>query len=83
MEDSSVLASGGRSPSPPAEAHVQQSGLAGCVAVMTATILAYVPRGPEPGWIPVVGNVHLWLGALCFFIGAILLMRESCDAASR
>lgn len=56
--------------------------LVGCIAFMTAAILAYVPRGADPDWIPVVGNLHLWFGALCFFVGAILLMCESRDAAS-
>ncbi|MEJ8570913.1 hypothetical protein [Microbaculum marinum] len=57
--------------------------LVGCIAFMTAAILAYVPAGTEPAWVPVVGNVHLWFGALCFFVGAILLMRESRDSAHR
>lgn len=51
--------------------------LLGCIFFMTAGVLAYVPQGPEPGWIPVAANVHLWLGALGFFVGALLLMRES------
>lgn len=55
--------------------------LAGCIAFMTASILAYVPSRSEPGWIPVVSNAHLWFGALCFFVGALLLMRESRTAA--
>ncbi|MEW5425250.1 hypothetical protein [Amorphus sp. 3PC139-8] len=55
--------------------------LVGCIAFMTASILAYTPAGPEPGWIPAVSNGHLWFGALCFFVGALLLMRESRLAA--
>lgn len=55
--------------------------LLGCIAFMTAGILAYVPRTPEPGWIATVGVVHLWVGAFCFFVGALLLMRESRLAA--
>lgn len=54
--------------------------LLGCIFFMTAGILAYVPRGAEPGWIAVAANVHLWLGALGFLIGALLLMRESAQA---
>lgn len=54
--------------------------LLGCVFFMTAGVLAYVPRGPEPGWIAVAANAHLWLGALCFLIGAVLMMVESAQS---
>lgn len=54
--------------------------LVGCVAFLTAGVLAYVPQGPEPGWILTVANAHLWVGAFCFFVGALLLMRESRQA---
>lgn len=55
--------------------------LLGCIAFMTASILAYVPDGPEAWWIPDASNIHLLLGALGFFIGAALMMRESSAAA--
>ena len=55
--------------------------LAGCVAFMIASTMAWFPAGPEPGWIPVASNASLWFGALCFFVGAVLLMRESRQAA--
>lgn len=51
--------------------------LLGCIFFMTAGILAYVPKGKEPDWIVDAANIHLWLGALGFLIGAVLLMRES------
>ncbi|MCX5495725.1 hypothetical protein OSH11_13505 [Kaistia dalseonensis] len=51
--------------------------LIGCIAFMTAAILAYVPNGPEAQWIATVSIAHLFVGALCFFIGALLTMRES------
>lgn len=53
------------------------ANLLGCLFFMTAGILAYIPRGPEPGWIAVVANLHLCLGAFGFLIGALLMMRES------
>ena len=55
--------------------------LLGCVAFLTAGILAYVPEGPEAAWIVVVSDEHLLLGGLGFFIGAVLTMRESRLAA--
>lgn len=55
--------------------------LIGCVAFMIASTMAWFPSGAEAEWIPVVSNAHLWFGALCFFIGALLLMRESRHAA--
>ncbi|MDU9005985.1 hypothetical protein QO231_19305 [Sedimentitalea todarodis] len=51
--------------------------LLGCIFFMTAGILAVVPKGPEPGWIVDLANIHLWFGALCFLLGALLMMRES------
>lgn len=51
--------------------------LLGCIFFMVAGVLAYVPAGPEPGWIPLLANANLWLGALGFFVGAVLLVRES------
>ncbi|QZZ36947.1 hypothetical protein KW403_07440 [Nitratireductor kimnyeongensis] len=53
------------------------SNLLGCVFFLTAGVIAFVPRGPEPGWIAVTANVHLLLGATGFFIGAVLMMIES------
>lgn len=55
--------------------------LLGCIFFMAAGALAFVPKGREPGWIADVANAHLFLGALGFFIGALLLMRESDQAA--
>lgn len=51
--------------------------LIGCIAFMTAAILAYVPSGPEPSWIVPASIVHLLIGAFCFLVGALLTMRES------
>lgn len=56
--------------------------LLGCIFFMTAGILAYIPRGPEPGWIPLLANAHLWLGAFGFLTGAGLMMRESSNSAA-
>lgn len=55
--------------------------LLGCVAFMVASTIAYIPQGPEPGWIAVAANAQLFIGALCFLIGAVLSMRESRLAA--
>ncbi|WP_233270559.1 hypothetical protein [Chachezhania sediminis] len=49
----------------------------GCVFFMVAGIAAFVPKGKEPGWIPDLANFHLLLGAVCFLIGAVLMMVES------
>ena len=51
--------------------------LLGCVFFMTAGIASYIPAGQEPVWIGDLVNVHLWLGAACFLIVALLMMRES------
>lgn len=51
--------------------------LAGCVFFMTASTLAFVPRGAEAWWLPALANLHLLLGAGGFLIGALLSMRES------
>jgi hypothetical protein len=56
--------------------------LIGCIAFMTAGILSYVPRHTEATWVPDVSNIHLLLGATCFFIGSLLTMRESQSARS-
>lgn len=53
------------------------TNLLGCIAFMVAALLAYVPRGPEAAWIPMLANMGLFLGALGFFVGALLSMRES------
>ncbi|MBN7755334.1 hypothetical protein JYP46_00725 [Nitratireductor aquimarinus] len=53
------------------------SNLLGCIFFLTAGVLAFVPRGPEPGWIADVANIHLFLGATGFLVGAVLMMRES------
>lgn len=58
------------------------ANLLGCIFFMTAGILAYIPRGPEPGWIATVANLHLCLGALGFLTGALLMMRESKQTAT-
>jgi hypothetical protein len=51
--------------------------LVGCVAFMIAAILGYVPSGTEASWIAPMSIVQLLMGACCFFVGAILTMRES------
>ncbi len=53
------------------------ANLAGSVAFMTASTLAYVPPGREAAWIGDVANVHLFVGALGFLVGAALMIRES------
>ncbi|WP_428030428.1 hypothetical protein [Ancylobacter sp.] len=55
--------------------------LLGCGAFMAASTLAYVPRDGEAWWIPDLANILLCLGGLGFFIGAVLMMRESASAA--
>ncbi|GLK71187.1 hypothetical protein KHC23_10455 [Ancylobacter dichloromethanicus] len=56
--------------------------LLGCLAFMAASILAYVPRGGEVWWIPDLASILLGIGALDFFLGAALMMRESETAAT-
>lgn len=51
--------------------------LAGCAAFMTAAILSYTPSISEALWITAVSTAHLLVGASCFFVGALLSMRES------
>lgn len=51
--------------------------LLGCIAFMVAAILSYVPPGGEPGWITRLSTFHTLIGALCFFIAALLTCRES------
>ena len=53
------------------------ANLAGSVAFMTASTLAYVPPGHEAAWIGDVANVHLFVGGLGFLAGAVLMFRES------
>ncbi|KAA0969055.1 hypothetical protein FPY71_16035 [Aureimonas fodinaquatilis] len=53
----------------------------GCVAFMTSAILSYVPRSGEAGFVATLSTVHTLIGALCFFVGAILTCRESRGAA--
>ncbi len=53
------------------------ANLAGSVAFMTASTLAYVPPGGGAAWIADVANVHLFVGGLGFLIGAALMIRES------
>ncbi|MAB01044.1 MAG: hypothetical protein CMN86_22465 [Stappia sp.] len=58
------------------------ANLLGCIFFMGAGILAYIPRGPEPAWIATSANVLLCLGAVGFLAGALLMMRESRQAAT-
>ncbi|CAM3707124.1 hypothetical protein [Kerstersia gyiorum] len=55
----------------------------GCIFFMTAAVLAYVPQRQEAAWIGVLANAHLWLGAFCFMVGGLLLMKESRQADQR
>lgn len=57
--------------------------LLGCIFFMIAGVISFVPKGPEPGWIVNATNGFLWLGALGFFTGALLLMQESAQVAPR
>lgn len=56
--------------------------LIGCVAFMTAAVLSFTPRRPEAAWIIDLGNIHLLIGSACFFIGAVLTIREGTAAAT-
>lgn len=51
--------------------------LLGCVFFMTSGIVSFIPDGKAPAWMGIVANTHLWLGALCFLTGALLMMKES------
>lgn len=54
--------------------------LLGCIFFMTAALLAYVPPHQEAAWMVTLANAHLWLGALCFMLGGLLLVKESRQA---
>lgn len=54
----------------------------GCIFFMIASTLAYVPHGHEADWIIPVSNANLWAGAFCFFVAAVLAMREARLAVS-
>jgi len=56
--------------------------LLGCVAFMAASVLPFVPLGPEPGGIPDFSSIHLFAGALRVRIRAVLAMRESITGAN-
>ncbi len=56
--------------------------LLGCLFFMIAGVLSFVPAGSEPQWIVPVSTIQLMLGALGFFIAALLMMRESRTAGS-
>ncbi|TCT40915.1 hypothetical protein [Martelella mediterranea] len=49
----------------------------GCIFFMVASTLAYVPHGQEADWIVPLSNANLWAGAFCFFVAAVLSMREA------
>ena len=51
--------------------------LLGCIFFMTAGTASYVPAGQAPAWVGDLVNLHLWLGAACFFVAALLTIRES------
>ncbi len=51
--------------------------LLGCIFFMTAALTSFVPATQVPHWLDDVVNIHLWLGACCFFIAALLTIRES------
>lgn len=51
--------------------------LLGCVAFMLASTLAYVPAEALPGFVLAISFGALGFGALCFFVGALLLVREA------
>ncbi|MBR0648303.1 hypothetical protein GXW78_01390 [Roseomonas terrae] len=57
--------------------------LIGCVAFMVAAITAFVPGSPEAPWIVPTSMVQLLVGASCFFVGAVLTMRESSAGSAR
>lgn len=51
--------------------------LLGCVAFMISSTIAFTPKGAEPAWVLQASNANLLVGALCFFVGAALLMIEA------
>lgn len=51
--------------------------LLGCIFFIIAATASFVPEGQVPAWLGQVVNVNLWLGAACFFIAALLTMKES------
>lgn len=51
--------------------------LVGCIAFMVAACTAYVPKVGQVAWVVAFSNAQLLVGALCFFVGALLSVRES------
>ena len=51
--------------------------LVGCIAFMAAACTAYVPEAGQVQWVVAFSNGQLLIGAACFFIGALLSIRES------
>lgn len=56
--------------------------LAGCVFFMISAILAWVPDGPEPGWIQWSSNLWLLSGSLAFLAGGLLTIQEASGAST-
>ena len=51
--------------------------LVGCIAFMVAACTAYVPATGQATWVVALSNGQLLVGAACFFVGALLSIRES------
>lgn len=50
--------------------------LLGCIAFMISSTLAYVPKYTENMWIITTSTTTLLVGSVCFFVGAVLSMKE-------
>lgn len=56
--------------------------LLGCIAFMISAVMPVTPSPGHDGWVWEYSNSYTLLGAIFFFIGALLLVKESRDASS-
>ncbi len=55
--------------------------LLGCVAFMISAVTPLTPDETKAGWIWEYSNTYTLIGAICFFISALLLVKESKSAS--
>ena len=56
--------------------------LLGCIAFMLSALLPAVPDKEHIWWIWTYANIYTLIGAVCFFVSALLLVRESRSASA-
>lgn len=55
--------------------------LLGCVAFMISAVAPQTPEAVKADWIWLYSNTYTLIGAICFFVGAQLLVKESKQAS--